>query len=181
MNYYSLFRVRSWNNGMRCMSFYILMGRYEVGWVWIVIFNEALQVYTVNFRETHNLLSDVSYPRPALGVFGWTWGRHYNDVIMGAISSQITSPSIVYSSVYLSANQRKHRSSASLAYVRGIHQGPVNSPHKWPVTRKKFPFDDVIMVKLSYRFFYSQYYLRNSLNLNRATILAIVFLPSYDG
>ena len=29
--------------------------------------------------------------------------------------------------------------------MRGIHRGPVNSPHKWPVTRKKFPFDDVIM------------------------------------
>ena len=26
MNYYPLFRVRSWNNGVRCMSFYILIG-----------------------------------------------------------------------------------------------------------------------------------------------------------
>ena len=42
---------------------------------------------------------------------------------------------------------RKHQSSASLAFVRGIHRGPVNSPHKWPVTRKMFPFDDVIMNK----------------------------------
>ena len=41
--------------------------------------------------------------------------------------------------------QRKHQSSASLAFVREIHRGPVNSPHKWPVTRKMFPFDDVIM------------------------------------
>ena len=40
---------------------------------------------------------------------------------------------------------RKHQSSASLALVRGIHRWPVNSPHKWPVTRKMFPFDDVIM------------------------------------
>ena len=40
---------------------------------------------------------------------------------------------------------KKHQSSASLAFVRGIHRGPVNSPHKWPVTRKMFPFDDVIM------------------------------------
>ena len=29
----------------------------------------------------------------------------------------------------------------------GIHRGPVNSPHKWPVTRKMFPFDDVIMTR----------------------------------
>ena len=71
--------------------------------------------------------------------------RHYNDVIMGAITSQITSLIIVYSTVYSDADQRKHQSSASLAFVRGIHRGPVNSPHKWPITRKMFPFDDVIM------------------------------------
>ena len=45
-----------------------------------------------------------------------------------------------------SADQRKHQSSASLAFVRGIHRGPVNSPHKWPVTRKMFPFDNAIMI-----------------------------------
>ena len=45
------------------------------------------------------------------------------------------------------ADQRKHQSSASLAFVRGIRRGPVNSPHKWPVTRKRFPFDDVIMLQ----------------------------------
>ena len=71
---------------------------------------------------------------------------HYNDVIMGSMASQITSPAIVYSAVYSGADQRKHQSSAALVLVRGIHQGPVNSPYKWPVTRKMFPFDDVIMV-----------------------------------
>ena len=70
---------------------------------------------------------------------------HYNDVIMGSITSQITSLTIVYSMVYSDADHRKHQSSASLAFVRGIHRRPVNSPHKWPVTRKMFPFDDVIM------------------------------------
>ena len=70
---------------------------------------------------------------------------HYNDVIMGAMASQITSLTIVYSAVYLSADQRKHQSSTSLAFVQQIHLGPVNSPHKWPVTRKLFPFDEVIM------------------------------------
>ena len=43
---------------------------------------------------------------------------HYNDVIMGAIAAQITSLSIVYSIVYSDADQRKHQSSASLAFVR---------------------------------------------------------------
>ena len=65
---------------------------------------------------------------------------------MGAMASQITSLTIVYSTVYSGADQRKHQSSASLALVRGIHQGPVNSPHKRPVTRKMFPFDDVTMI-----------------------------------
>ena len=64
---------------------------------------------------------------------------------MGTIASQITSLTIVYSTVYSDANQRKHQSSASLAFERGIHRGPVSSSHKWPVTRKMFPFDDVIM------------------------------------
>ena len=70
---------------------------------------------------------------------------HYNDVIMDAMTSQMTSLAIVYSSVYLGTDKRKHQSSASLAFVRGIHRWPVNSPHKGPLTRKVFPFDDVIM------------------------------------
>ena len=78
----------------------------------------------------------------------WPWPvsiSHYGDVIMGAIASQITSLTIVYPSIYSDADQRKHQSSASLAFVWGIHRGPVNSPHKLPVTRKMFPFDDVAM------------------------------------
>ena len=70
---------------------------------------------------------------------------HYGDVIMGTMVSQITSLTIAYSTVYSGADQRKHQSSASLAFVRGIHRGPVNSPHKWPVARKMFPFDDIFM------------------------------------
>ena len=59
---------------------------------------------------------------------------------------QITSLTVVYSTVYSGADQRKHQRSTSLAFVRGIHRWPVNSPHKWPNTRKMFPFDDVIML-----------------------------------
>ena len=67
---------------------------------------------------------------------------------MSPIVFQITSLTIVYLTVYSDADQRKHQSSASLAFVRGIHRGPVNSPHKWSVTRKMFPFDDVIMTTI---------------------------------
>ena len=88
--------------------------------------------------------------------FSEVWGAiHYDDVIMSEIASQITSLTIVYSAVYLDAYQRKYQSSASLAFVRGIHQGPVNSPHKWPVTRKMFPFDDVIVLCLSFVFYFA--------------------------
>ena len=64
----------------------------------------------------------------------------------GAMASQITSLTIVYSTVYSGAYQRKHQSSESLAFVRGIRRWPVNSPHKWPITRKNLPFGDVIMI-----------------------------------
>ena len=64
---------------------------------------------------------------------------------MRPIASQIIDGSAVYSTVCSGADQRKSQSSASLAFVRGIHRWPVNSPHKGPVSRKVFPFDDVIM------------------------------------
>ena len=64
---------------------------------------------------------------------------------MIVMASQITNISIVCSTVCSGAYQRKHQSSTSLAFVRGIHRWPVDSPHKGPVTRKMFPFADVIV------------------------------------
>ena len=64
---------------------------------------------------------------------------------MSAMASQITGVSFVYSTACSGAYQRQHQSCSSLAFVRGIHRWPVKSPHKGPVTRKMFPFDDVIM------------------------------------
>ena len=79
------------------------------------------------------------------GIEFYRW--HYNDVIMSAIASLITSLTVVYSTDYSGADQRKQQSSASLAFVRGIQRWRVNSPHKGPVTGKMFPFDDLIMEK----------------------------------
>ena len=62
---------------------------------------------------------------------------HYCDVIMGAMASQITSLTIVYSAVYLGSDQRNHQSSTS--------GPPMNSPHSWPMTGKMSPFADFIM------------------------------------
>ena len=81
----------------------------------------------------------------------WLYLQYYSDVTMGTMASQITSLTIVYWTVYSGADQRKHQSCASLAFVWGIHRWPVNSPHKLPVTRKMFPFDDVIMSSTSRR------------------------------
>ena len=91
------------------------------------------------------IISARQWSNPPNGCYLGLLYTHYNDVIIGTMASQITSLKIVYSTVYSDADQRKHQSSASLAFVGGIHRRPVNSPHKWPVTRKMFPFDDVIM------------------------------------
>ena len=72
----------------------------------------------------------------ALFCFSYSNYSHYDDVIMSAMVSQITSLTIVSSTVYSGADQRKHQSSLS----------PFLCGHKWPVMRKMFPFDDIIMI-----------------------------------
>ena len=100
---------------------------------------------------------------------------------MGAIASQITSLAIVYSIVYSGADQSKHQSSMSLAFVWGIHRGPVNSPHKWPVTRKIFPFDDVIMVSnLSIHLSYTKNIILPVWYIHDDIVTWNCFPPDYD-
>ena len=94
-------------------------------------------IFSIKLTETLTFRLDLTEDGPI----------RYNDVTMGAIASQVTSLTIVYSTVYPDPDQRKHQSSAPLGIVGGIHRGPVNSPHKRPVTRKMFPFDDVIMLR----------------------------------
>ena len=109
------------------------------------------QIVLLSSRYT-NCLFAASYSADNMMIIANTTGCgtyditvHYGDVIMGSIASQITSLTIVYSTVYADAAKRKHQSSASLAFVWGIHRGPVNSSHRWRVARKMFPFSDVIM------------------------------------
>ena len=71
--------------------------------------------------------------------------KHYNDVKMSAMGFQITSLTNVYSTVHSGTDQIKYQSSASLAFLQGIHRSSLNFPHKGSVTRKMFPFDDVIL------------------------------------
>ena len=84
----------------------------------------------------HNFLME----RFAQASCSYTRKTHYSDILMSTMSSQTNSVSIVYSTVQ-AYTKRKHQSSTSLAFVRGIHRWPVNSPHKGPVTWKMLPFD----------------------------------------
>ena len=68
----------------------------------------------------------------------WNGNVHYNDVIMSSMASQISGVLIGCLNACSVADQRKHQSSMSLAFVRGIHRWPVNSPHKGPVTQKRW-------------------------------------------
>ena len=121
----------------------IRTGRRHVGHVSVTLVQYTSHISTHVHKKYHQPAGDlISHGHDREG---GTHFIHYDDVIMGAMASQITSPAIVYSTVYSGTDQRKHQRSASLAFVRGIHRGPVNSPHKWPVTRKMFLFDDVIM------------------------------------
>ena len=63
---------------------------------------------------------------------------YYSDVIVGVMVSEITNLTFVYSTVYSGTDQRKHQSSASLAFVQGIY--------RWPMMQKMFPFHYVIML-----------------------------------
>ena len=94
---------------------------------------------------------------------------NYGDVIMSAMASQITAVSIVFSAVCSGFDQRKHQSSALLAFVRGIHRWLVDSPHKGTVTRKMFPFDDVIMLCEIYLLGWQSISFRSNLNNDRLT------------
>ena len=73
------------------------------------------------------------------------WCKHYTDVIMGAIASQITSLTIVYPTVFFRRRSKKTSKLRVTGLCERSSPVTVNSPHKWPVTRKMFPFDDVIM------------------------------------
>ena len=70
---------------------------------------------------------------------------YYSDVTIRKMASQVTDVTIVYSTVCPCVDQSAHQSSASQAFVRGNPRWPVNSPHKGTLTRKMFPFDDVII------------------------------------
>ena len=135
-------RSYQWVPTFFCVSFlFIFLQLIVTCRLWVIYVRE----YNDSNVKGHGYTVYVEYIHIAVRCPRKGVKLHYNDVIMGAMASQSTSITIVYSTVYSVADQRKHQSSASLAFVRVIHRWPVNSPHKGPVTQKMFPFDDVIM------------------------------------
>ena len=70
---------------------------------------------------------------------------------------------------------RRRSNKTSKLRVIGLCAGdsPVNSPHKWPVTRKMFPFDDVIM-----RSYWQSVWHDYCSNMDGAIILACISTPN---
>ena len=103
--------------------------------------------WTTEKSPYQNSCRPTRISKPSLWLAGSTAPDkpHYSDFIINAMVSQTIDVSIVGWAICSGADQRKHQSSALLAFVLGIHRWPVNSLHKGPVTRKMFPFDDVIM------------------------------------
>ena len=113
-------------------------------WIFMVF---SSNVYILNYNwgsSTLKMCIKMASPWSPFDV--WQWKSPIKNHIMGAMASQVTSITIFYLAVYSGADQRIYQSSAWPAFVWEIHRGPVNSPHKWPVRRKMFPFDDVIML-----------------------------------
>ena len=121
-------RINDWVNTREAGDLRCHRCHYDVD---IMRYIHSFQHYATRSLWRHILLSLLQF--------------HYNDVIMSSMVFQITSLAIVYSTVNSGTFPRKYQSSASLAFAREIHRWPVNSPHKGPITRKMFPFDDVIM------------------------------------
>ena len=101
---------------------------------------------------------------------------------MSTMSSQITGVSIVCSMVCSGADQRKHQSSASLAFVRGIHRRPVDSPHKGPVTGKMYRFDDVITKCLIFKsvIYLVKAYINPSKDIDTGHVIRLDFIMCID-
>ena len=108
------------------------------------LYNYTLGVHLHTFYQQQFLLYEHRMKQPNHQIQYWLI-LHYCDAMMGAMVSQITGVTIVYSTVCSGADQRKRQSSASLAFVRGTHRWSVNSLHKGPGTRQMLSFDDVII------------------------------------
>ena len=88
----------------------------------------------INYRDRYPFIS-----------YNLTLNLHYCDVIMGAMGRKSPASWLFTQPLIQAQINQNIKAPRHWPFVRGIHRLPVNSPHKWPVTRKIFPFDDVIV------------------------------------
>ena len=129
---------------------YVRRSSLAHGW-WIVFKGFNLRCFHIIAPHYWPFARGI-HPR-AVGIF-WeprSFSPHLRPLLLTLQWGDCVSNHQPHDCLLKAADQRKHQSSASLAFVRGIHRRPVNSPHKGPVTRKTFPFDDVIMKEVNPR------------------------------
>ena len=128
-----------WWKGLYLFSKYVNALRFGVAWV-----RQETGLVTISSNTGALLIQSC----PNAKHYSITiWCNHYNDVTTGAMASQITSLTVVYSTV-CSGRSKKTSKLRVTGLCAGISLGTGEFPHKWPVTRKMFPFDDVIMLSL---------------------------------
>ena len=84
---------------------------------------------------------------------------HVFTKLMSSITSQFTGKSTVCSTICLGEHGGKHQSPRYWPCASGIHQWPMGSPHKGPVTRKAFPYDDVLRRDLCFTLYFNSLFL----------------------
>ena len=90
--------------------------------MYIYAFNMQQAYIYLSFHEKLMTLKQCAAMHKEVWKNDWHFAKHYCDATMGTVASQITSLTIVYTAVYSDADQSKHQSSASLAFVGGIHR-----------------------------------------------------------
>ena len=104
----------------------------------------TVQSLMLGLKSIHVNKTDLGRECCLVPLWHGTLQNHYSDIIMTTIASQNHQPHHCLLNRLFGRRSKK----ASKLRVTGLCVGnsPVNSPHKWPVTRKMFPFDDVIMM-----------------------------------
>ena len=159
-----------WHQSLHmCLSLQVI-GGYMIYWCYSSAFSMVIwtqcEFIKLPRHETHYFIIELINKSSI---------SHYSDIIMSMMVSQVTSSTNVYSTVYSGTDQRKRQSSMSLALVRGIHQSPVNSPHKGPVMWKMFPLVDIIMRDYFVYVCISRKYLHVISCCTRANFLQIIW------
>ena len=105
----------------------------DIGFVWMIAFRENYEIKWQRGPVSVYEFSNALYTQGIMRTLHW---RH--------IGCDCVSNHQPYDCLLNRLFRRRSKKTSKLR-VNGLCEGPVNSPHKWPVTRKMFPFDEVIM------------------------------------